>query len=240
MEELSTGNIRSAKEAFRDVGISAVSGFITGAIGAKLPGAHRFVEGVVDMGASAFERFAYAAFDGSMSWREKLAYAFDPRQMVADFVTGIVIGELLDGLMAGIRVKLKNVLDSTPPTRPTWRQSEIDAAVDFPDYSAQKSFINGQEVPYGTKGSVRPDYYKNGYSVDIKNYNIENASGRSNLTRNIEKQYYQRIKNLPEGTKQSVMIDVRGQNVSDADLKALYNSIMNRTNDDIEILFKMN
>lgn len=72
-------------------------------------------------------------------------------------------------------------------SRPTWRQSEVDAAKDFPDYDAQKSFINGEEVPYGTKGSVRPDYYKNGYSVDIKNCNVESASGRSNLARNIEK-----------------------------------------------------
>ena len=98
---------------------------------------------------------------------------------------------------------------------------------------------NGEEVPYGTKGSVRPDYYKDGYSVDIKNYNVESASGRSNLARNIEKQYYQRIENLPEGTKQSVMIDIRGQNVTDADLRALYNDIMKRTDNGVEIVFKM-
>ena len=53
--------------------------------------------------------------------------------------------------------------------------------------------INEGEVPYGTKGRVRPDYYKDGFCVDIKNYNVESASGRSNLARNIEKQYYQRI-----------------------------------------------
>ena len=117
--------------------------------------------------------------------------------------------------------------------------SELDAAKDFPDYDAQKSFINGEEVPYGTKGSVRPDYYKDGYSVDIKNYNVESASGRSNLARNIEKQYYQRIENLPEGTKQSVMIDIRDQNVTDADLSALYDDIMKRTDNGVEILFKM-
>ena len=127
----------------------------------------------------------------------------------------------------------------TETSRPTWRQSELDAAKDFPDYDAQKSFINGEEVPYGTKGSVRPDYYKDGYSVDIKNYNVESASGRSNLARNIEKQYYQRIENLPEGTKQSVMIDIRGQNVTDADLSALYDDIMKRTDNGVEILFKM-
>ena len=108
-EEISTGNVRSAKEAFRDVGISAVSGFITGAFGAKFPGAHRLVEGVVDTVVSAGERYLYAVFDDSMSREEKRAYALDPRQMVADFVTGVVIGEFLDGMMAATQNKLRSI-----------------------------------------------------------------------------------------------------------------------------------
>ena len=108
-EEISTGNVRSAKEAFRDVRISAASGFITGAFGAKFPGAHRLVEGVVDTAVSAGERLAYAVFDDSMSWDEKWAYAFDPGQMVADFVTGVVIGEFLDGIMAATQNKLRSI-----------------------------------------------------------------------------------------------------------------------------------
>ena len=108
-EEISTGNVRSAKEALRDVGISAASGFITGAFGAKFPGAHRLGEGVVDTAVSAGERLAYAVFDDSMSWDEKWAYAFDPGQMVADFVTGVVIGEILDGIMAATQNKLRSI-----------------------------------------------------------------------------------------------------------------------------------
>ena len=108
-EEISTGNVRSAKEAFRDVGISAVSGFITGAFGAKFPGAHRLTEGVVDTAVSAGERYLYAVFDDSMSREEKWAYAFDPGQMVADFVTGVVIGEILDGIMAATQNKLRSI-----------------------------------------------------------------------------------------------------------------------------------
>lgn len=108
-EEISTGNVRSAKEAFRDVGISAASGFITGAFGAKFPGAHRLVEGVVDTVVSAGERYLYAVFDDSMSREEKRAYALDPRQMVADFVTGVVIGEFLDGITAAIQNKLRSI-----------------------------------------------------------------------------------------------------------------------------------
>ena len=108
-EEISNGNVRSAKEAFRDVRISAASGFITGAFGAKFPGAHRLVEGVVDTAVSAGERLAYAVFDDSMSWDEKWAYALDPGQMVADFVTGVVIGEILDGIMAATQNKLRSI-----------------------------------------------------------------------------------------------------------------------------------
>ena len=108
-EEISTGNVRSAKEAFRDVRISAASGFITGAFGAKFPGAHRLAEGVVDTAVSAGERLAYAVFDDSMSWDEKWAYALDPGQMVADFVTGVVIGEILDGIMAATQNKLRSI-----------------------------------------------------------------------------------------------------------------------------------
>ena len=96
-----------------------------------------------------------------------------------------------------------------------------------------------KKLNYVRLQNLRPDYYKDGFCVDIKNYNVESASGRSNLARNIEKQYYQRIENLPDGTKQSVMIDVRGQNVSDEALGALYDDIMRRTNNGVEILFKM-
>ena len=87
----------------------AVSGFITGAIGAKFPGMNHLVEGVVDTTVSAGERLAYAVFDDSMSWDEKWAYAFDPGQMVADFVTGVVIGEILDGIMAAIQNRLRSI-----------------------------------------------------------------------------------------------------------------------------------
>ena len=69
---------------------------------------------------------------------------------------------------------------------------------------------------------------------------VETASGRSNLARNIEKQYYQRIDNLPAGTNQSVLIDIRGQNVSQNNLNALYNDIMERTNNGIKVRFKTN
>jgi len=140
------------------------------------------------------------------------------------------------GFLKGMPKAIEGGSGSVP--RPTWRQSELDAVNDFPNYSTQKSFIDGKEVPYGTKGSVRPDFYTNGSSIDIKNYNVTTSSGRSNLASNIEKQYLQRLDNLPAGTNQSVMIDIRGQNVSDEALESLYNNIMKRTNNGVDITFK--
>ena len=137
-EEISTGNVRSAGEALRDVGISAVSGFITGAFGAKFPGAHRLAEGVVDTVVSAGERFLYAVFDDSMSWEEKRAYAFDPGQMVADFVTGVVIGEILDGIMAATQNKLGSIF------------ANYDAAMcEALESGSLTNYIIQMEVPYG-------------------------------------------------------------------------------------------
>ena len=144
-EEISTGNVRSAGEALRDVGISAVSGFITGAFGAKFPGAHRLVEGVVDTTVSAGERLAYAVFDDSMSWDEKWAYAFDPGQMVADFVTGVVIGEILDGIMAATQNKLRSIFANYDAAMREALESGLDAnllddMVEFADDTLENNY----------------------------------------------------------------------------------------------------
>lgn len=49
-----------------------------------------------------------------------------------------------------------------------------------------------------------------------------------------------RLSNLPEGTNQSVLIDIRGQNVSQDNISTLYNNIMERTNNGIKVRFKTN
>lgn len=145
-EEISTGNVRSAKEAFRDVGISAASGFITGAFGAKFPGAHRLVEGVVDTAVSAGERFLYAVFDDSMSWDEKWAYAFYPGQMVADFVIGVVIGEILDGIMAATQNKLRSIFANYDAAMREALESGSSSLQDIANKAAQE--YNAKYNPY--------------------------------------------------------------------------------------------
>jgi RHS repeat-associated protein len=101
-----------------------------------------------------------------------------------------------------------------PASRPSWRESESDLgkALEKDGYKPQVSFKDGAEVKYGTKSSSRPDYYKEGSSVDIKNYNIETAKGQSRLVDRVSEQAMGRAKNLPPGTTQKVQVDARGQN----------------------------
>ena len=123
-------------------------------------------------------------------------------------------------------------------SRPTWRQSELDVGKDYEGYDAQKSFINGEEVPYGTKGSVRPEFYKNGHSIEVKNYNVETSSGRNSLINNVSSQIKKRLTNLPEGTEQTVVIDVRGQDYNLEILRDIKNKIIEKSGYNAEILFK--
>jgi RHS repeat-associated protein len=109
--------------------------------------------------------------------------------------------------------KGKVAKDVDVPERPSWQKSEADA-LSGTDYGKQKSFVDGEEVKYGTKGSVRPEGYKPGASLEVKNYTLTNSSGINNLISNVSKQINKRIDNLPEGTMQNIVIDIRGQKVS--------------------------
>lgn len=102
-------------------------------------------------------------------------------------------------------------------TRPTWRQSEIYASIArfqiSMGYKYNESYIavaDGLEVvDWGTKGSVRPDFYNklSGHCVDVKNYTITTSSGRSSLINNVVEQYNNRVSIFPEGTRFEVVID---------------------------------
>ena len=122
-----------------------------------------------------------------------------------------------------------------PSGRPTWRQSEKDFGRRFPDYFPQVSFKDRMEVKWGTKNSVRPDYYKPGESVEVKNYNVTTASGLRSLKNNILTHAEERRAHLPENTKQTVVLDVRGQGLSYEGLLRVYSELRRDTEEYIGI-----
>ena len=94
-------------------------------------------------------------------------------------------------------------------SRPTWRQSELDVGKDYEGYDAQKAFIN-----------------------------VETSSGRNSLINNVSSQIKKRLTNLPEGTEQTVVIDVRGQDYNLEILRDIKNKIIEKSGYNAEILFK--
>ncbi|OCG38913.1 VENN motif pre-toxin domain-containing protein, partial [Gilliamella sp. Bif1-4] len=113
--------------------------------------------------------------------------------------------------------------------RPHSSTSEKDVGASLPpDYRGQVSYKDGVEVPHGTKGSVRPDFC-NGTtcSIEVKNYDIGKYA--DNLINNISKQALERQKHLPNGMRQEVIIDVRGQNIPPSTRKKITEGIENRS-----------
>jgi type VII secretion system ESX-1 substrate len=126
---------------------------------------------------------------------------------------------------------------SLPAERPSWRDTETDVTDRYADqgYREQVSFKDGEEVKYGTKGSSRPELYKPGSSVEAKNYDVTTSAGRSRLIRNVTGQAKQRLANLPEGTTQSLTVDVRGQAVTPETLDELASRIASRSGGAIDM-----
>ena len=131
------------------------------------------------------------------------------------------LGDDFSGMVskAGKKVNTKKpVLQNEPKDaiinkRKKPAESEQDFYEKNPDFKRQVSFKDGKEVKYGTKGSSRVDAYKDGMSVEIKNYDLSKKQNRYNLVRTLLRQYEKRLANLPKGTKQVAEIDISGQNV---------------------------
>jgi hypothetical protein len=97
-------------------------------------------------------------------------------------------------------------------------------------FHTERSFRGGKPTSYGEKDSVRPDFYKEGTSVDVKNYDLQTELGRNNLARDAAEQARGRVDHLPPGTVQQVIIDVRGQDVSHDVLRGVASELINRSN----------
>ncbi|AJK45877.1 LysM peptidoglycan-binding domain-containing protein [Burkholderia plantarii] len=134
------------------------------------------------------------------------------------------------------------IFNNASDDRPSPPQSETDVGSDLgPGHDSQISYKGGKQVPYGTPGSVRPDFVAadGSASFEVKNYNI--AKNSSGLINNIAKQAVQRQINLPAGMEQQVVIDIRGQIVTPGQRSAIVQGIVKKSNGiigSIDIQFK--
>ncbi|MEI3911283.1 MULTISPECIES: hypothetical protein [Bacillus] len=74
--------------------------------------------------------------------------------------------------------------------------------------------------------------------IEVKNYNVMTSSGRRSLINIVVKQFEDRLKYLPEGSHQPVVIDVRGPDETREILKQIREGINQRTFGQAEIIIK--
>ena len=112
---------------------------------------------------------------------------------------------------------------------PTPRESELTALERFGG-KEQVTFLNGEEVAYGTKGATRPDIVREVggrlEAIEVKNYDlVNNANG---LYSELEREVTARVANLPEGSLQRVVLDITGRGYDDALVEAVKQGIWSR------------
>ena len=131
------------------------------------------------------------------------------------FKWGAIGGAITGGLREAITFK-----EPTPTVGsdiPTPRESEKDALKKYPGRE-QVSYLGGEEVPYATPKAARPDIVRdwNGHleAIEVKNYNLENPQNVNSLCSELKRQVSDRVSNMPEGTLQRVVLDIRERNYS--------------------------
>ena len=92
------GNVRSLKEAAKDMKISMRTGAFTGAVGAVFPAVNWLGEGLINAGSGIVTRTMYALTDDDMPWKKKAEYIFDWKQVGVDFATGVVMHFAFKGI----------------------------------------------------------------------------------------------------------------------------------------------
>ena len=115
-------------------------------------------------------------------------------------------------------------------TIPTPRDSELTVLDRTKNSTEQVSFLDGQEVPRNTRNSTRPDVVvknANGTvrAIEVKNYNLEQSSNRNNLLVELKREVTSRARNLPVGSTQEIVLDVRGRGFSDELINATITAI---------------
>lgn len=104
-------------------------------------------------------------------------------------------------------------------SHPTPRESELKVLDRTKGAEEQISYLDGVEVSSTTKGATRPDVVvKNAdgsiKAIEVKNYNLVSSNSRSELYRELERQVTSRVNNLPAGSTQEIVLDVRGRGFS--------------------------
>ena len=107
---------------------------------------------------------------------------------------------------------------------PRWRQAELRALTETGGYE-QLSYLNGEQVPFGTQGATRPDVVQvvgdHIEAIEVKYYNLESQLSLNTLYSELQREVSSRVANLPAGSTQKIILDVTGRGFSEATCSAV-------------------
>lgn len=143
------------------------------------------------------------------------------------FKWGAITGVITGGVSKGVE------LYRSSKTIPSPRESEVTVLERTKNSTEQVSYLNGKEVPANTYGATRPDVVvknANGTvkAIEVKNYNLAQSSNRHTLYTELERQVKDRLANLPSGSTQEIVLDVRGRGFTDELIENTIAAIRNR------------
>lgn len=170
---------------------SVSKGLSWGAIGGALSGAFEYYQtGDWDL---ALENAALAASEG--------------------FKYGAIFGAIEGGIKGELNFLSGGGLETS--IQPTWQDSEKYVA-DLYGGDKQVSYLNG-EIVKNTVGATRPDVVipldSSGAvnAIEVKNYNLANPNNLNSMIYTLKNEVSSRVINLPDGSVQTIVLDVRGR-----------------------------
>ena len=143
------------------------------------------------------------------------------------FKWGAIVGSLVGGTskLSAIHRASNAVKGATeyakgtveiPNDIPQWRQAELRALNETGGYE-QLSYLNGKQVKFGTEGATRPDVVRmlgdHIEAIEVKYYDLEHPNSLYSV---LEREIADRVKNLPKGSTQKIILDVTGRGFSEA------------------------
>lgn len=118
-----------------------------------------------------------------------------------------------------------------PNDAPEWRKAELRELNKSGGFE-QVSYLNGQKVPHSTAGATRPDVVNSLgdhlEAVEVKYYNLESSGSRGTLLRELKREVAARVKNMPSGTTQRIVLDVTSRGFSPSLVNDVVNAITNQ------------
>ena len=176
VNDYSAGNVRSLKEAAKDMEISMRAGAFTGAVGAVFPAVNWLGEGLINAGSGIVTRTMYALTDDDMPWKKKAEYIFDWKQVGVDFATGVVMHFAFKGITRLITGK-KTVAEGVSKTN---FENEVPRSGEEWDAFLKEKYGSENVIWESKSGSGSKQIIQNRYPNELQagkrfNYAIENG-----------------------------------------------------------------